>query len=127
MRSYSVPGCRLPLHVGSHCSPGYLRDASGSREEVSSLSPCPFWTKPNNPRGLAFADDGYISSCSYPYPAVLDGIPGRVPSYHRLGPLQGLMASRYPGAYASLLHREGGSCTRTRDEVARTEARAGWS
>lgn len=59
-------------------------------------------------------DDGYVSSCSYPYPAVLDGIPGRVPSYHRLGPLQGLRASRYPGAYASLLHRKGGSCTRTR-------------
>src|SRR5262249_21454827 len=57
---------------------------------------------------------GDVSSCSYPYPATLDGIPGRVPSYHHLGPLQGLMASRYPGAYASLLHREGGSCTRTR-------------
>src|SRR3982750_588510 len=77
-------------------------------------SPYPFWAKPVNPRGLVMADDGYVSSCSYPYPAALDGIPGRVPSYHRLGPLQGLMASRYPGAYASLLHREGGSYTRTR-------------
>ena len=48
-----MPGCRVPLHVGSHCSPGYLRDASGSREEVSSLSPCPFWTKPITPVGLS--------------------------------------------------------------------------
>src|SRR5262245_18258635 len=77
-------------------------------------SPCPFWAKPVNPCRLVFDDDGYVSSCSYPYPAALDGIPGRVPSYHRLDPLQGLMASRYPGAYASLLHRKGGSCTRTR-------------
>jgi hypothetical protein len=77
-------------------------------------SPCPFWTKPANPRRLVMDDDGYVSSCSYPYPAALDGIPGRVPSYHRLGPLQGLRASRYPGAYASLLHQKGGSCTRTR-------------
>src|SRR5215204_2567578 len=78
-----------------------------------------FWTKPDNPRGLVFDDDGYVSSCSYPYPASLDGIPGRVPSYHRLGPLQGLMASRYPGAYASLLHQEGGSFTRTRMKLHR--------
>lgn len=77
-------------------------------------SPRPFWTKPANPRRLVFADDGDVSSCSYPYPAVLEGIPGRVPSYPRLGPLQGLRASRYPGAYASLLHREGGGYTRTR-------------
>src|SRR5215212_4477567 len=87
-------------------------------------SPRPFWAKLANPRRLVIDDDGYVSSCSYPYPAALDGIPGRVPSYHRLGPLQGLMASRYPGAYASLLHQEGGSCTRTRDEVTRAEARA---
>src|SRR5262245_18311668 len=77
-------------------------------------SPRPFWAKPANPRRLVFDDDGYISSCFCPYPAVLDGIPGQVPGYHLLGPLQGLRASRYPGAYASFLHRDGGSCTRTR-------------
>src|SRR3954454_21432957 len=77
-------------------------------------SPCPFWAKPANPRRLVMDDDGCVSSCSCPYPAALDGIPGRVPSYHRLGPLQGLRASRYPGAYASLLHRKGGCCTPTR-------------
>src|SRR5262249_18729926 len=95
--------------------------------DLGPRSPCPFWTKPVNPGGVVTDHDGYVSSCSYPYPAVLDGIPGRVPSYHRLGPLQGLMASLYPGAHASLLHREGGSYTRTRDEVTRAEARADWS
>src|SRR6187549_226102 len=74
----------------------------------------------DNPSRLVYDDDGFISSCSYPYPAELDGIPGRVPGYHRLGPLQGLRISRYPGAYASLLHREGGGFTRTRMKLHRT-------
>src|SRR5262249_38768492 len=67
----------------------------------------------DNPRRLVPDDGGSASSCSFPYPTALDGIPGRVPSSHRLGPLQGLMVSRYPGAYASPLHRRGGNCTRT--------------
>jgi hypothetical protein len=60
----------------------------------------PFWAKPVNPRWLVCGDDGCVSSCTCPCPAALDGIPGRVPGDHRLGPLRGLMASRYPGADA---------------------------
>src|SRR4051794_31956438 len=67
----------------------------------------------DNPRRLVPDDGGCASSCSFPYPTEQDGIPGWVPGYHRLGPLQGLMVSRYPGAYASPLHRRGGNHTRT--------------
>src|SRR5262245_60065201 len=41
------------------------------------------------------------------------GFPDGFRGYHRLGPLQGLRVSRYPGAYASPLHRRGGNRTRT--------------
>src|SRR6516162_5795609 len=67
----------------------------------------------DNPRRLVDDHGGSANSCSFPYPTALDGIPGRVPSYHRVGLLQGLMVSRYPGAYASPLHRRGGNYTRT--------------
>src|SRR3954471_18504949 len=60
----------------------------------------PYWAKPVNPRRLVCGDGGCVSSCACPCPAALDGIPGRVPGDHRLGPLRGLMASRYPGADA---------------------------
>src|SRR3981081_1152568 len=40
-------------------------------------SPCPFWTKPANPRRLVIDDDGYVSSCSYPYPLRFAHIRGR--------------------------------------------------
>jgi hypothetical protein len=36
----------------------------------------------------------------YPYAAVLDGIPGQIPSDHRLSPLYGLMVGRYRRGYA---------------------------
>jgi len=81
-RSYSVPGFRLPLRVGSHCSPGYLWDAvwikrrvvqpergKPSRFSVSILD------QADNPRRLApHDDDSDVSSCAYPYATVLDGI-----------------------------------------------------
>jgi hypothetical protein len=54
MGSYSVPGFRLPLHLGSHCSPGYFGMQPGSSEELSSLSPCPFWAKPITHVGLFY-------------------------------------------------------------------------
>src|SRR5215831_3973406 len=59
-RSYSVPGFRLPLRVGSHCSPGYLWDAAWIKQRVVQperrsplVSPCPFWTKPITHVGLS--------------------------------------------------------------------------
>jgi len=84
----------------------------------------PFLGQADNPRRLVPDDGGCTGSCSFPYPTELDGIPGRVPSYHRLSPLQGLMVSRYPGAYASPLHRRGGNCTRTGVKLSRAIARA---
>src|SRR5215471_19967175 len=81
----------------------------------------PFWAKPVNPRWLVCGDDGCVSSCTCPCPAMLDGIPGRVPGDHRFGPLRGLMASRYPGADASPLHRRGGSFTHTRRKLHRVD------
>jgi hypothetical protein len=51
--SYSVPGGCLVLHGGLDCPPGYFGMPPGSREDVSSLSPCPFWTKPIPHGGLS--------------------------------------------------------------------------
>ena len=50
----TVPELRLPLSLGSYCSPGYFGVQPGSRNVASSLSrvasayvsPYPFWTKP---------------------------------------------------------------------------------
>jgi hypothetical protein len=59
-RSDAVPGFRLPLRVGSHCSPGYLWDAAWIKRRVVQpargsppVSPCPFWTKPITHVGLS--------------------------------------------------------------------------
>ena len=80
--SYSVPGYRLPLRVGSHCSPGYLWDAvwikrrvvQPERGEPSRFS-VSILDQADNPRRLvAHDDDSDVSSCAYPYATVLDGI-----------------------------------------------------
>src|SRR5262249_33081590 len=100
----------------------------GPLSKGPSVSPCPFWAKPVNPRRLVDAHDGSdASSYSCPCPAALDGIPGRVPGYRRLGPLQGLMVSRYPGVYASPLHQRGGILTRTGMKLSPWRARCRWS
>ena len=56
----------------------------------------------DNPRRLLQPnDDSSVGSTkAYPYSAGLDGIPGRIPSYHLLFPLLGLMVSRSPREYA---------------------------
>ena len=82
VRSYSVPGCRLSLHVGSHCSPGYLWDAVWIKRRVvqpERVEPSRFsmsiLDQADNPRRLvAHDDDSDVSSCAYPYATVLDGI-----------------------------------------------------
>src|SRR5262245_65440436 len=88
-------------------------ECTARKGEFPARFTMPFLGQADNPRRLVPDDGGCTGSCSFPYPTELDGIPGRVPSYHRLGPLQGLRVSRYPGAYASPLHRRGGNCTRT--------------
>jgi hypothetical protein len=41
------------------------------------MSPCPFWTKPLNPRWLVVPnDDSGVSSSAYPYATLLGGIRG---------------------------------------------------
>ena len=52
MVSYNVLDFRLALNLGPHYLPGYFGMQSGSHEELSSLSPCPFWTKPITYVGL---------------------------------------------------------------------------
>src|SRR5207237_84827 len=62
--SYSVPGYRLPLRVGSHCSPGYLWDAvwikrrvvQPERGEPSRFS-MSILDQADNPRRLVAHDD----------------------------------------------------------------------
>lgn len=71
----------------------------------------------NSRRLVALDGDSDASSCSYPYPAVLGGIPGRVPGNRRSGPLQGLVVSRDPGASASPPHQEGRASHPHRNEV----------
>src|SRR5262245_1517035 len=88
-------------------------ECTARKGEFPARFTIPFLGQADNPRRLVPDDGGCTGSCSFPYPTALDGIPGRVPGYHRLGPLQGLRVSRYPGAYASPLHRRGGNCTRT--------------
>jgi hypothetical protein len=61
MGLFIVPKLRLPLSLGSYCSPGYFGVLPGSREGAASLdrvlsvvvSPCPFWTKPIAHVGLS--------------------------------------------------------------------------
>ena len=56
----------------------------------------------NNPRRLVLSDDdSVVSLIAYPYPALLDGVLGWVPSYRLSLPLHGLMVSRYRGERAS--------------------------
>jgi hypothetical protein len=72
---FSVPEPRLALHLGSHYSPGYFRDAFRIRSKavrpftVSVLDPA------DNPRRLVKTDDDSdVSSFAYPSATLLDGI-----------------------------------------------------
>lgn len=53
---------------------------------------------------------------------MLDGIPGQVPGYRRLSPLQGLMVSRYPGAYALTSASEGLEFHQHKSKVIRVDS-----
>ena len=82
MRSYSVPGRRLSLRLGSHCSPGYFGDAlwikrrivQSGRERPSGF-PMSILDQADNPRRLVpHHDDSGVSSSAYPCSTPLDGI-----------------------------------------------------
>ena len=86
---------RTPLFAG------FLGSVSESPADTLSPYPC-LLAVAHNPRRLPHANDDSImgSTVAYPYSALLDGIPGRIPSDRHLLPLLGLMVSRYPGEYA---------------------------
>ena len=98
MGSYSVPGFRLPLRVGSHCSPGYFWDAvwikgrvvQPERREPSRFS-VSIVDQADTPRRLApHDDDADVRSWASPYATVLDGMRWWVPRDRLAFPLHGV-------------------------------------
>ena len=121
MGSYSVPGGGLALHLGSHCPPGYFRMPPGSCDEVSSLSPCPFWTKPITHVGLLNLTTVRKCVCIPIHMQLRStGFPGgfRVTAFQAR--LTALMVSRRDGACASLRHLEERNFTSTSPKLSRS-------
>ncbi len=121
MGPYSVPESRLTLHLGSHYPPGYFGMPPGSQQKVSSLSPCPFWTKPLTHFGLFFMTT--VQTCvRVPIPMQLcsTGFPVgfRVTAFHAR--FTALIVSRHCGACASLGHLEERNSTSTALKLSRT-------
>ena len=98
-----VVGRRIPLSAG--ILRGYLRH----RQQFAALSIRSLLGRPYNSRRPVQHDDGSnVDSYSYPYPTVLDGIPGRIPSYRLLSPLHTeRWSSRPHGGYAFTSAPEG--------------------
>jgi hypothetical protein len=95
--SYSVPGCRLVLHVGSHWSPGYLWDAPWIKGRVVQPFSMSILDQAHNPRRLvAHDDDSDVSSCAYPYATVLGGIRWWVQRDRLSCPLHGVESQSPP-------------------------------
>ena len=112
--SYSVPGSGLALHLGSHCPPGYLRDATWIMQRIVQPFPMPVLGQADHPRRLVPHHDGSdVSLCTYPYATVLDGIPWWVQSYRLSGPLHRFDGQSPRGACASLRHLEERNLTST--------------
>ena len=79
-RGDSVPYLRWPLNVGPHASPGFL-GVSRSRLQTRSARICAIVAVADHPRRrLPPHDDSPMGSCACPCSALLDGIPGRIPS-----------------------------------------------
>ena len=82
VRSYSVPGHRLSLRLGAHCSPGYFGDALWIKRRIvqpwrdnPSGFPMSVLDQADNPRRLVpHHDDSSVSSSAYPYSTLLGGI-----------------------------------------------------
>ena len=106
-----VAECRTPLFAG------FLGGVSGSTADSPSPYPC-LLAQADNPRRLVPPnDDSDVDSCACPYSALLDGIPGRIPSDRLLSPLCGLMVSRYRRGYAVTSTPEGQELHLHGDEV----------
>ena len=86
---------RIPLFAG------FRGSVAESPADTLSPYPCLLAVAHHPRRLLQPNDDSSMGSTeAYPCSALLDGIPGRIPSYHLLFPLVGLMVSRYPREYA---------------------------
>ncbi len=104
MRSYSVPGGRLPLRLGSHCSPGYLRDApwikagvvQPTRGKSSPFSLSILDQAPNPRRLVAYTDDSSVRSSACPGSTLLAGIRCWVHRDRRSLPLHGFETQSPP-------------------------------
>ena len=108
MGSYSVPGVCLPLRVGSHCSPGYFRDASWIKRRIVQPFPMSILDQADNPRRLvAHDDDSDVSSCAYPCATVLGGIRGWVPRDRLSLPLHGVESQSQPWGTCIILASRG--------------------
>jgi len=85
----------MALHEGLHSSPGFSGVSLGRMESRPARIRA-FLAQAYNPRRLVQRhDDSNVDSCACPYAALLDGIPGRMPSDRLFSPLYGLMVSRY--------------------------------
>ena len=117
VQGYSVPSLRLPRHGGLHASPGLSGVSLGHVESCPALI-LAILAQAIHPRWLAHVnDDSDVDSSAYPDAALLDGIPSRILSYHRLSPLYGLMVSRYRRGYAITSTPEGQAFHLHEDEV----------
>jgi hypothetical protein len=119
--SYSVPGGGLALHLGSPCPPGYFGMPPGSCDEVSSLSPCPFWTKPITHVGLLNLTTVQKCVCVPIHMQLCStGFPGgfRVTAFQTR--LIALRVSRRGGACASLRHLKERNFTSTSPKLSRS-------
>ena len=104
MRSYSVPGGRLSLRLGSHCSPGYFGDAPWIKRRIvqplrksPSCFPMSVLDQAHNPRRLVpHDDDSGVSSFAYPCATLLGGIRCWVHRDRRSLPLHGLESQSPP-------------------------------
>ena len=109
------------MHLGSHCPPGYFGMPPGSREALSSLSPCPFWTKPITHVGLSYITTVPKCVCVPIHMQLCStGFPGgfRVTAFQAR--LTALIVSRRDGACASLRHLEERNLTSTSPKLSRS-------
>ena len=116
-RGYSVPPLRMALHEGPHSSPGFSGVSLGHLENCPALIRA-ILAQADNPRRLVQRnDDSDMGSSACPYAALLDGIPGRMPSDRLFSPLDGLMVSRYRRGYALTSPPEGQELHLHREKV----------
>jgi hypothetical protein len=118
---YPVPKPRLTSHLGTHCSPGYFRDAVRIRNKAVRPFTLSILDPADSPRRLVkINDDSDVSLFAYPYATLLDGIRRRARRYRLSFPLHGLRVSRCRGECASPLHLRDRNLTCTKLQLSKT-------